>query len=283
MPNYDLEFKPREKKRMEKAGHFLLGFLAIFLLLGVVSFIVMQRDGLLDEILGGREDPSSTAPEEESRAWPYEGSALFLLSEADNNGGELRFAMLVRVDAARRAVAVFPLSPQAKSPLDGGVTLEEALRQGGIKGLKAAVEALAETPVDKYINSRDAGFTQAIDTMGAVPVQVPARVDYKSAEFTLTLSAGNNNLPGDRLLRYMRYLGRQKEGTKAQGELLCRVLEAYFVPKNAADPEKMRQRFEKLVNLVETDINSIDFDAQAELLMALLQSGDITVTCQEYK
>ncbi|MDR3314346.1 MAG: LCP family protein [Oscillospiraceae bacterium] len=285
MPKYDLEFKPRRKRRMEQAAHFLLGFLAIFLLLGVISVIIMQRDGLLDQLFGGKADPTQDAlTTEPPEGWQYTGSAVLLLSETDDSGTALRFVALLRVDLAKRSFNIFPLSPQAKAPVNGEeITLEQAMQRGGVKQLKAAAEALTEGRIDKYIQSRDAGFTQAVNTMGSVPVQVPQRVEYKSKDFTLTLSAGMNNLPGDRLLRYFRYLGTlQADGLRQQGELLRVMLETYLVPKYAESPEKLKQRYEKLVNLAETDVNSIDFDAQTDMLFALLQGGGITVTNQEY-
>ncbi len=284
MPKYELDFKSRDKRRMEQAGRFLLGFFAIFLLLGVVSVVVMQRSGLLDDILsGGGDTTQTTESAQESTGWQYSGSAVFLLSETDDSGKVLRFVALLRVDAAKRDIGVFPLSPKAKAPMpEGEISLEQALRLGGAKQLKAAVESLTEGRIDRYINSRDAGFTQAVNTMGSVPVQVPQRVEFKSNEFTLTLSAGMNNLPGDRLLRYFRYLGMQEDGMRLQGELWQLMLKTYLVPKYADSPENMRQRFEKLVNLVETDINTMDFDAQADMLLSLLQGGGISFSSQEY-
>jgi len=278
---YDLEFQPKERRRRDQALRFLGGFCAIVLLLGIVSAIALQRDGLVDQILDAlRPTEAPTDPPE--GAWTYTGSALILLCGTDNAGQSLRFCALARVDVTQRQLHVFPLSPRAMAPWDGReASLEQTLREGGPKALKAAVEALTEGAVDRYICSDDKGFVTAVNLMGSVTVQVDERIRYRGADFTLTLAEGTQRLQGDMLLRYFRYLDTLEEGgALAQGELLARVLETYLA--KALDEKQLEALFNGLMNIIQTDISVNDFYTRRELLLAILdESGQFVIDVKE--
>ena len=270
---YDLEFQPRQRRQRDQVLRFLGGFCAIVLLLGIVSAIALQRDGLVDQFLGALH-PTEASTEPPEGTWTHTGSALFLLSETDEAQRDLRFCALVRADITNRQLHVFPLSPQAMAPYEGGErSLEQALRDGGPKELAAAAEALTEGTVDRWISSGDSGFVRAVNLMGSVTVQVDERIRYRGAAFTLTLAQGTQRLQGDMLLRYFRYLGTLEEGgALAQGELLARVLETYLtVP---ADYNLLDTRFSSLMNTLQTDISVSDFYTHMEMLLDILANGD---------
>ena len=268
---YDLEFQPEEKRRTDFLLRFLLGFAAIFLLLLVLSVYFAQRDGLLDQIIGTYFRPTQPETEPDENAWNYRGKAVFLLCGTDAARQELRFAALVHADAAKKELRVQPLTPGEKVALEGQeTTLEQALREGGVKRLVAAAGALAGTAVDRYISGDDDGFAKAVNIMGSVAVKLEEGIRYRSPDFGITLAEGTQRLQGDMLLRYFRYLGTLDEGAQAQGELLRTLLESYLTPQNA---ETLEQRFGSLVSLLDTDISITDFYAQRELLQALLTGG----------
>ena len=270
---YDLEFQPEQRRRRDQLLRFLGGFCAIVLLLGIVSAVALQRDGLVDQIIAALH-PTEPPTEPPKDAWTHSGSATFLLCETDGAQRELRFCALVRVDVARRQAHVFPLSPKAMTPHeDGERTLEQALREGGPKAVKAAAQALTESEIDRYISSDDAGFIKAVNALGSVTVQVDARISYKSEGFTLTLAQGSQRLQGDMLLRYFRYLGTLGEGAAAaQGALLKRVLETYL--SLPADQAQLETRFNGLMNTLQTDVTVNDFFTRTGMLLDLIASAD---------
>ncbi|MDR2526133.1 MAG: LCP family protein [Oscillospiraceae bacterium] len=282
MPRYDLEFKPQRKRKLEQGLYILLGFLAILLLLGVISAILMQKDGLLDQLLAGRSSTNATDAPETEPVWSYTGQAALLLSAADENDETLRFAALVRVDVKSRQLSVTLLDPQAAA--GGYVTLQAALREGGAKQLRTAAAALTGMQIDKYIHSTDLHFAMAVDIMqgDGIVVDIAQEIRHKSADLELTLSAGQVPLHGEKLLRYFRYLDTLGEtGRRQQGFLLQKLLMTVLVPKNAKSREMMEKDFKALVNLFETDVSSIDFDAQCDMLLALLNGEGMVVTVLE--
>ena len=282
---YTLEFQPAQKRRRDLITRFFLGFGAIILLLVIASAFAAQKDGAIDRIINAYFRPTEPETEAEEGAWNYEGSALFLLCETDAAAQNLRFVFLARVNAGRRQITIFPLSPQAKAPVGAReITLEQALREGGVKALQTAAEALTETRIDRYIASDDNGFTKTINTLGSVTVKLDERISYNSPrDFTLTLAEGTQRLQGDMLLRYFRYLGTLKEDPPMrQGALLALVLETYLVPKNADSPEKLEQKFSMLVNSIQTDVSVMDLSANRDLLLALLaEPAKITIEVKE--
>jgi len=270
---YNLEFQPKERRHRDQVLRFLGGFCAIVLLLGIISIVAVQRDGLLDDFIAALR-PTEAPTEPPPDAWLHTGSALFLLCETDDRQQDLRFCALARMDVAQRLVHVFPLSPQALAPHDGNErSLEQALRDGGPKALKAAVEALTEGAVDRYISSTDSGFVTAVNALGSVTVQVDERIRYRGAAFTLTLAEGTQRLQGDMLLRYFRYLGTlQEDAALKQGELLARVLETYIA--KALDAQQMEAHFNSLMNILQTDVTVNDFYTRREMLLDILANGD---------
>ena len=280
---YNLDFQPAQTKRSENLTRFLLGFGAIFLLLGIASAYLLHKDGLLDQIIGTYFSTAEPETEPEEDVWDYSGSATILLCQTDAARQELRFVAVVRADAGKRQLTIFPLSSKMKAPWgDSEITLEQALREGGFRQLKAAVTALTEAPVDRYVSADDSGFTKAVNAMGIVTVQVEKRIVYRSEAFGVTMAEGTQPLGGDPLLRYFRYLNTLKEdGPAIQGELLKKVLETYLVPGNAETPEQMEKAFGSLVNLLETDISVTDFYTRREMIQALLTCGELRVECGE--
>jgi hypothetical protein len=271
--NYPLEFKPAEKHHKDTVLRILLGFAAIALLLAIASVAALQRDGLIDQIIGAYLQPTEPESETAPNTWNYNGEAVFLLAETDDSGA-LRFVFLVQADAAQRRLLIIPLSPKAKATYEGReLTLEQAQREGGIKFLKAIAAALTGMTADRYICGSDNSFIRAVNTIGSIPVTSDKRVNYRGSDFSLILAQGTQLLQGDALLRYFRYLGTQPDALAQQGVLLKGLLGAYFMPKKAPTPEQLEKQFGTLVNLLQTDISVTDFYACQPLLLALLEPG----------
>ncbi len=264
---YGLDFQPKERRKRDQMLRFLGGFGAILLLLGIVSAVALQRGDLIDQIIDALH-PTESTTEAPKNEWAYTGKAQFLLCETDDKEQSLRFCALVEVDAAQKQIHIFPLAPDAKTPYEGSErTLEQALKAGGPKELKAAVEALSERTVDRFISSTDTNFVKAINVMGSVTVQVKKKINYRG-DPTLILAEGSQRLQGDRLLRYFRYLGTLKDGTQQQGELLKGALETYFEKEMTED--KLEDYFNSLMNLVHTDLSIKDFFPRRNMLLSML-------------
>jgi len=286
---YSLEFQPKERRRRDQVLRFLGGFCAIVLLLGIVSTVVVLRSDLVEQLRGAL-FPTQPATEPPPDAWLHSGSALFLLCETDDARQDIRFCALVRADVERRQLHVFPLSPGAMTPFEAGErSLEQALRSGGPKELKTAIEALIEEAggIDRYICCTDDGFVKIVNLLGSVTVQVAERVRYSGSSFTLTLAEGSQRLQGDMLLRYFRYLGTLKPppaepsglpvnpenyAALRQGALLARVLETYIALE--ADAPRLEALFNSLMNILDTDVTVNDFYTRREMLLDILANGD---------
>ena len=284
--SYSLEFQPKERRHRDQVMRFLGGFFAIVLLLGIVSAVALFREDLWAQFQGAL-NPTETATEPPEDFWTHTGSAALLLCETDDEQQSLRFCILVRADISNRKIHIFPLSPKALTPHETGErTLEQALREGGPKELKAAAEALTEGTIDRFICSGDSAFVSAVNRLtgltGSVTVHVEERIDYHSADLDFLITKGENvPLSGDSLLRYFRYLGTLGEnGTPAQGGLMQRVLEACLSSK--PDAQALESLFNTLMNMLQTDVTVNDFYTRRAMLLDILASGDkFTVDVKE--
>jgi hypothetical protein len=269
-----LEFQTATQRRFARTGRFLLGFAAILLVLGTFSFAALYRSGMLDQWFGEPTGPTeATTQEEKSGVWRHTGTATFLLAVTDNDRQDLRLLLLLRADLAERSLRVTALDPgaQAEAGNERG-TLRQHLSRGGLKQLTAAAAAAAGIPVDRYVGSREDDFVKAVNLIGSVTVELDKAVRYRSPAFSITLAEGRQRLQGDMLLRYFRYLDTQgAAGRRRQGELFCRMLDSYLMPANA---DKAEERFDALINLVQTNISVLDFDGNLAALQDLMRSGD---------
>ena len=266
MPKYDLDFQPAQRRRRDQVVRFLLGFGAVLLLLVVASAVALQQDGFLDDILDRQ---TTTQPEDltEEQPWEHTGEAAFLLSAHDNARQNLHFVILVQIDLAPRTIHITPLNPREPSLVQG-------LRNGGLRGLTNAAEALTEFRIDRYVSAADSAFIRAVNDMGSVTVQVDEGVRFRSPAFSLTLAQGTQRVQGDMLLRFFRYLGLNENTLPQQGELMRTVLETYLVPRNAETTAVAEQRFHALGNVLTTDISVADFFANRDTLIALLAESE---------
>jgi len=274
MPKYNLEFQPEERRRRDQLTRFLLGFGAILLLLAVASTFALQRGGFIDDLFDRTTVPYEAEPDPD--AWDYEGSATFLLAGYNASLQNLRFAILVQVELATQELYIIPLNPQALSRYrNQEVTLEQALRQGGMRALMAAAGDLTGAQIDRFVAANDAAFIRAVNNMGSVTVHLDSGIRFRGQDFSLTLAQGTQRLQGDMLLRYFRYLGTLDEDPPMQqGHLMQTVLETFLTPQSAGSLEALETRFGALSGILNSDISVADFFANRDIVLALLEQSD---------
>jgi anionic cell wall polymer biosynthesis LytR-Cps2A-Psr (LCP) family protein len=269
---YPIEFQPEKARRWEFMKRFLGGFIVILLLLGTVSFFVLKRDGLFERLDVSRISTVTTEADSGEAAWTYTGKATFLLALAGENNGEIRAAVMATLDVGERTLSVTALDTAKETAIDAEPTsLQNALTQGSGKRFASAAAALSGTQPDRYIIVRDTAFVKIVNLFGGITTDVPERIRYRADDFSLTIAPGQQLLQGDMLLRYLRYLHLQGEaGLEKQSELCLLFIEKVF---SAQDPAKAEERFDELINIVETNVTARDFHNSLDVLTGLLTKG----------
>lgn len=272
MFNQEHKFKTEKQDKKGSILRFIGAFLAFALVFGSISAVVIfkHNDISVKDIFKEK----TTEPELQTEVSdvtdiPKEisGSANFLLYCTSNNADEMLFTVIVTADMDAKTFKVRPVNPDVPEYLS-------ALKTGGYKTLVEAVEKKENVKIDKYIASNADTFALAINYMDGLEYSMDKRVEYRTDEYTLILTKGNQTIKGETLMKYFRYaktLGT--EGLKIQGELICAMLDSYINSENVENGLKIYQRVLSKIDS-NSDISYIEASKGIESLRVLCKSED---------
>jgi LCP family protein required for cell wall assembly len=113
-----------------------------------------------------------------------------------------------------------------------GVQADPASRIAGVVKMRDTIESVFQVPIHGYIMVDFDGFTEVIDEMGGVTVNVPEKLvdeEYPTDEFgteVLIFEAGVQTMDGERALKYVRT--RHQDSDDGRRERQLQVLRALF-------------------------------------------------------
>jgi LCP family protein required for cell wall assembly len=195
------------------------------------------------------------------------GRTRVLVYCTDREKEEFYFMAMVDADIGQNRISVHPFT--ADNP-----EYVRALSTGGHKALIAEVEKAEGVQIDKYVASDTDTFALAINYMGGLKYTVAERIEYRTDDYTLILTKGNQTIKGETLLKYFRYcktLG-EEQGLKQQGDLICKMLDEYITTENV---EKGDTIYEKVLSKInsQSDISHIEASKTWNLLKFYCESG----------
>ena len=252
----------------------VVGILAIS-----IFAILIKHDFDVKSALGGNAETETQAVETKALQSEIEASKTYFFWCADDSSDELRFAWLVNFRLPEREVLVCTLD------LDRRITVASDTAQGeektdsirnvfassGIKELVAYMEGTFGMPIDGYIGSDDESFKSMINYFGGIDITVPEQIEYRSGDFAVILVKGRQNIKGDTLFKYLRYLGTLGErGRSLQAAALNEMLDFVFSSSNL---EKRGSFFSRISNTLETDLSIVDFSSCEEGIKVFMENG----------
>lgn len=266
-----------QTQRQSSSGEFKK-FVAVFAacvigIAGISSLAVLSKyDFDIKSAVGGSSETETSVAETTTKAVTASANSTLLLWCADSSRENLRFLWLCRFGVPENEVTLYSLDPKAVVVSDGvSRTFEGCYSASGETGLIRAVEEFAGVEIDRYIGSTDSTFKTMINYFGGVEINVPEQTEYRSSEFNLMLIKGRQNIKGDTMFRYMRYLATLgSEGRVRQSEVLMQILNNIVNSKNL---EKMGKIYSKLSNTLNTDITIVDFSQNEQALTILTEKG----------
>lgn len=272
MFNQEHKFKTEKQDRKGSILRFIGAFLAFALVFGSISAVVIfkHNDISVKDIFKEKTtEPESQTDASDVTDIPKEisGSTNFLLYCTSNETDEMFFTVIVTADMDGKTFKVRPVNPDVPEYLS-------ALKTGGYKSLVAAVEKKENVKIDKYIASNADTFALAINYMDGLEYSMDRRVEYRTDDYTLILTRGNQTIKGETLMKYFRYaktLGT--EGLKIQGELICAMLDSYINSENVENGLKIYQRVLSKIDS-DSDISYIEASKGIESLRVLCKSED---------
>lgn len=272
MFNQEHKFKTEKQNQKGSIMRFICAFLAFALVFGSISAVVILKHNnvSLKDIFSKKNTQTETQTDvSETQVIPKEigGSANFLLYCTSKDGNELYFTVIVTADMDGKTFKVRPVNPDVPEYIS-------EYKKGGYKSLVAAVEKHENVKIDKYVASDRDTFALAINYMDGLEYAIDKRVEYRTSEFTLILTRGNQTIKGETLMKYFRYaktLGN--EGLKIQGDLICAMLDNYINSENTEKGLKIYQRVLSKINS-DSDISYIEASKGIEALKVLCRSED---------
>lgn len=272
-------FKTQRQNNSGELKRFASIFAACVIgIAGVSCLAILSKfDFDIKSAVGGDMQTETSVVETTTELSVAETDATLLMWCADSKRENLRFLWLCSFEVPENEVKLYSLDP--KTVVDsGGVsrTLEGCYSASGATELIKAVESFAGVKINRYIGSTDSQFKTMINYFGGFEINVPEQTEYRSEEFNLMLIKGKQNIKGDTMFRYMRYLATNgTQGRVQQSEVLMQILSSVLSKKNT---DRMSNIYSKLSNNLTTDITIVDFSQNEQALTALTEKGILRKT-----
>lgn len=266
--------KQRIGNDTKKFAAILIGCVLTVLAVSIFA-ILSKNDFNVKNIIGG-DAPTETVPEELiTQEAEIEASKTYLFWCADDSGTELRFAWLVNFELPARKASVCTLDLNRRIVFENQEqSMRHIFRQKGIKTLVSCIENGTEIEIDGHIGSDDESFKSMINYLGGIDITVPEQIDYRSGDLNVLLVKGKQNLKGDTLFKYLRYLGTLDEkGRKLQASAMNEILDYVFKPSNI---NRCSYIFSKISNSLETDLTIVDYSSAEQGIKLLVENGFAT-------
>lgn len=259
------------KGDIKKFAAILISCVLVVLAVSVLA-ILSKYDFDVKTAVGGDSvtETSTDIGETETVEITAEKNWFFWIADSDNN--RMRIAWLVNVRLPEREISVMPLKPSTHIEYDSrSLSIDEIRQTFGESKLVFALEREYGLKIDGYIGSDDESFKSIINYFGGITVTVPEQIEYRGEDLTLILVKGKQNMKGDTLLKYIRYLDtRGERGLSFQASVMIEVFESVFKPSFVSRADKV---YSKISNVLDTNITIVDFSSMQEILKAMAEKG----------
>ncbi len=275
-----LVFETDRKSRRGSARRFWIILpVAILVVLVLSSMLILKQNNYDVNAALGIETETTTEKKEETTK-PVTATAddtfLFWCASADRQ--EIYFMNIIRVTLPECSVVVSPVDLEEiiSENRDGGKTAEEIYLEFGENGLVSAVEDFYSVEIDRYAGATDTKLKTMVNYFGGFRVTVDEQINYRSEEMNLVLIKGSQNMKGDTLFKYLRYLSLSgEEGRRRQARTVIEILENVFNEGNVGKRERIYNEF---ANTFITDITKVDYSKAEDGIVMLMNNGILRKT-----
>lgn len=282
--NKNIMFKTQRQSAKGDTKRFFTIFFSCVLVVLVISCLAILNKydfNVKSAVSGEAETETTTAVTETGIPEVYaDKTYLFWCADSDRKG--IHFAWLVNVKMPERELIVHTVPTEMFVTVNGkSSSLENVYSVSGENALVAAVEELSGKKIDGYIGSTDSSFKTMINYFGGVNITVPEQVEYRSGGMTLILIKGRQNMKGDTLYKYLRYLETLGEkGRSLQASALTEIFKSIFTP---AYTNRASGIFSKLSNTLKTDLTIVDFSSAEKAVKILTENGFEAMRTEDFE
>lgn len=267
-------FSTRKQSMSNETKRFFGVFFTGVALVLVVSClaILSKYDFNVKSAVSGEAETQTTTQVQETGIPEVRADKKYLFWCASEDRQSVYFAWLVNVKMPERKLMIYTLKPETVAQVNGNaMSLENVYAKYGEVRLAEAVASASGIELDGYIGSTEDSFKNMINYFGGVDVTVPEQVEYRGDGLTLLLIKGKQNMKGDTLFKYLKYI--ETLGVKSssmQANVLGAVFENLCKPSYAKKSEAI---FSKISNTLRTDMTIVDFSKAQKAVGVLTENG----------
>ena len=235
-----------------------------------VAIILVQNDFDVNAALGIEKETTTEKAETTAPPVTAEADDTFLFWCASADREEIFFMNIIRVTLPDCAVEVCPVNVESVVSREGK-TAQEVYLESGENGLVAAVEYSCSVNIDRYAGATETKFKSMVNYFGGFKVTVDEQINYRSEEMNLVLIKGNQNMKGDTLFKYLRYLTMNgQDGMENQAAVMIEIFENIF---NESNVNKRERIYNEFANTFITDITMVDYSKAEDGIVMLMENG----------
>lgn len=270
----NIMFSTRKQSMSNETKRFFGVFFTGVALVLVVSClaILSKYDFNVKSAVSGEAETQTTTQVQETGIPEVRADKKYLFWCASEDRQSVYFAWLVNVKMPERKLMIYTLKPETVAQVNGNaMSLENVYAKYGEVRLAEAVASASGIELDGYIGSTEDSFKNMINYFGGVDVTVPEQVEYRGDGLTLLLIKGKQNMKGDTLFKYLKYI--ETLGVKSssmQANVLGAVFENLCKPSYAKKSEAI---FSKISNTLRTDMTIVDFSKAQKAVGVLTENG----------
>ncbi len=270
----NIMFSTRKQSMSNETKRFFgIFFTGVALVLVVSCLVILSKyDFNVKSAVSGEAETQTTTQVQETGIPEVRAEKKYLFWCASEDRQSVHFAWLVNVKMPERKLMIYTLKPETVAQVNGNaMSLENVYAKYGEVRLAEAVESASGIELDGYIGSTEDSFKNMINYFGGVDVTVPEQVEYRGDGLTLLLIKGKQNMKGDTLFKYLKYI--ETLGVKSssmQANVLGAVFENLCKPSYAKKSEAI---FSKISNTLRTDMTIVDFSKAQKAVGVLTENG----------
>ncbi len=188
----DMQSPQRTKKRLKHPGRFAVILITVIILLWMVyNFVIALATGAKFSILGNGTDPVYNV----------------VVAGIDQGGYRTDLILLCQVNRADGEVNVLQIPRDTKVQNRRNDKKINSAYYSGFETMSAELEQVTGLYADKYIMLGFDAFSDVIDAMGGVTIDVPIRMDYTDPvqDLVIDLQPGKQRLNGEEAQMFMRF------------------------------------------------------------------------------
>lgn len=280
--NLVFETQSRSDRGNTRRFWIILTVSVLAVLLVSVAYILKNNDYDVNAAFGFEKETETTEAPSEAETNVFEAERYFLLFCVDNDKQKVHFMSLVRTELPECRVTVCAIDPYAvlETTAGGSETAASVYAKSGERALVSSLEKAYGIDIDRYVGTDETDFKTFINSFGGMKITVPEQIEYKTPEMSLVLIKGNQNLKGDTMFKYMRYLNSLgSEGKRRQSAAMLEILGGVFRQSNLNSRSRI---FSRITNNMMTDMSIVDFSQEENGIIMLMQNGILQPETVEY-